>query len=148
MTFFNFELASDQLFLDASLVFSTKTERVFSVYAGVGFGTGRPLMSQALMNFRVSHQRITSTPEGKQTFHKGEVLTSLSESTPGNPYLVLLPYVPFGFNVRLSKSTPLLNQISLFYEGRAGVQMRILPGTDNLYHFTRHHTLGVRVGRR
>jgi hypothetical protein len=148
MTWFNFELASEQLFLDGSVVFGTNTERVFSVYAGAGIATGMPLMSNSFMRFRISHQRVTSTPDGKRTHQEGETIMALDESVTGDPYLALLPYVPFGFNVRLSKRNPFLSQISLFYEGRMGLHIRVLRETDNLNHFTRHHTLGVRVGRR
>lgn len=148
MTWFNIEMVSEQLYLDGSVLFGTKTERVFSVYAGAGFAAGMPLMSQAFMSLMVRHQPVTTTPDGKQTLHPGETIMTLNETAPVNPYLALLPYVPFGFNVRLSKRNPFLSQISLFYEGRIGVHFRVLQGTDNLHHFTRHHTLGVRVGRR
>jgi hypothetical protein len=140
---FNFK--SEQLFLDAAMVFTTNAEKLFSVYAGAGISAGIPITSNATIGFYDGHQRITRTSDGEKTYHESTTLTDKEDVMPGSHHLLLIPYVPFGINMRLGKKNPFLSQVSLFYEGRAGLYMRVLKGSDNVHNFTRHHTLGVKV---
>jgi hypothetical protein len=140
-----FRFNSEQLFLDASMVFTTSADRVFSIYTGAGLSAGIPIMSNASITFYDGHLRITRTSDGQETYHEATTLKILEEFPSGSPHVLLIPYVPIGVNMRLSKKNPFLSQVSLFYEGRAGLYVRVLKGSDNVINFARHHTLGVKV---
>ncbi len=140
-----FRLQSEQILFDASMVFATNTDRVFSIYGGGGIAMGIPIMSYAHTSLYDGHYRVTRDAEGKEKRHPATVLLDLEETMKEGTYWVLMPYVPFGVSMRLSRSNPFLSQVSLFYEGRIGVHMRMLPEVPNVRLSTRHHTFGIKI---
>jgi hypothetical protein len=143
----NFYVAqvTDQMRIDAAVLFGTNSSKVLSCYSGLGLSAGIPVMAYSSVHYYESYQYVSRTSGGHQTFLPGETLESVEETFRRSSFFVLMPYVPVGINVRLSRKVSLLNQISLFYEGRIGMDMIILKGGDDLSKIRRQHTIGLKV---
>jgi len=142
-TIVNVEHISEQLFFDLALEFSTSTTRRLSVKSGLGVSSGLPLMSFASIRYIDDHLRITSLPGGKVVSTTNELSIHESEVLAEGSFWVLMPYIPLTIDLRLGSFGTFFGQISLRYEGRAGLRMVMAGAGTPPASLRRHHSIGL-----
>jgi len=108
----------DQLQLDLSLVYSTRTKSFLSLYAGIGVSAGVSVVSQT----RISYEsRFDDSRRYNDFGGYRDVSSATNEQFYNQPNFSVSGYIPLGAELRLGRNRALWNQLKLFTEMRPGI---------------------------
>jgi hypothetical protein len=122
----NVAYSTSQVRVNADILFHTNPDRRFSFFIGAGLQAGLTFNNQTQVYYG-SQTYLTTGDEENRT-----VISSTDEQVKNEWYnnksgWIFGAYIPSGVNYRLGKTTPVLNQASLFVEFRPGVTAFAIP---------------------
>lgn len=137
-------LSSQQLRLDASLIFRTNPEARWSIYGGIGFNFGAAFNTSvdiSYNSFRYTNNQLgysyASNYSSDSSRH--EHFTNSTRILGGSVYL------PMGVDFRIGKNKPFWKQTHLFYELKPSLNLVAIQHGSTLLNGVFQHGLGVRV---
>lgn len=121
--------SSEQLRLDASLIFRSKPEARWSLFAGFGVSTGISLNAHTeITNYQMKGVEMTDNSGGENTsFRNASSNVSFSERFENDMNFGFSAYVPMGVDFRIGKKHDFWKQIHLFYEMRPNITFTNIP---------------------
>lgn len=145
----NMHYRSQQLRLDASLIFRTNPEARWSLYTGIGLTAGVSLNSNTDISYYtyggLSDYDI-STPNNIYTnYHSSGPTQMKTEHYRNSSSIGASVYVPMGVDFRLGRKREFWKRTHLFYEARPGVSMTNISEVGSFANATIQHGLGLRV---
>lgn len=134
----NINQSGNQIRLDIALLFQTDLERRISFYSGIELGAGLTFNNRT----QISKSDFGYGP-GSFYYYSGNSSFQWENFASKNGYLVQTA-IPIGFNFRVSKQKPLLNQVLLFFEFKPGVTFFQVPELKTFTNFTYQTQAGIR----
>lgn len=119
---------SDQIRLDASLLFRTNEETRWSFYTGMGFTAGFSFNSQTYISHgEETHTNIDNTSTNADhsdnlSFRVGQSETIKNKSNFGASF-----FLPIGFDFRIGKNNEFWKHVHLYYDLRPGLNITSIP---------------------
>jgi hypothetical protein len=110
--YFSTDLISDEIRLDASLIFRTNPKAIFSLYGGVGLSLGT--IFNASVEARKTNNAYRTFPLTNST--NSNFNSSKTESNAVSGGFSSLVYLPMGLDIRLSKKPNLWQYVHFFTE--------------------------------
>jgi hypothetical protein len=142
---------SQQLRIDASLIFRTNLDKRWSVFTGIGISSG------ILFNAKTEIQFLqTVTPEHPDPYDLddsfsdnvyGARIVHYIENHGNKNRFVVSAFIPSGIDLRIGKSNEILKKIHLFYEFRFGMNVNYIPELRNTTNSMIQHSVGLRYRR-
>jgi hypothetical protein len=135
----NINQSGNQIRFNIALIYQTDLERRISVYSGVEVGAGLTFNNTTQITKSEFHQGT----HFNSFFYGGHSNFQWENFTNKNGYLAQAS-IPIGFNLRLSKQKPLLNQALLYLEFSPGLAYYHIPEVKSLANFTYQTNVGLR----
>lgn len=140
----NATYSSNQLRVNADILYHTNPDRRFSLFFGAGIVLGATFNNQTQI-FYTNQSFITTKYDNSTTVFSQSTAESQSELYNNGSGWLAGGYIPIGLSYRLGKTTPLLNQTSLFIEFRPGLTAMNVPELATYILPTFHSNLGIRI---
>jgi hypothetical protein len=142
---YNMYYSSEQLRLDASLIFRTNPESRWSLFTGIGITAGVSVKASTNIEYSGSDSNEFRYMNGNistQNWWK----TSKTESHKNKNNVTASAFVPIGVDFRLGSKREFWKKIHLFYEMRPGINITSIPELGVVTNISLQHGLiGVRV---
>ncbi len=140
---------TEQVRLDASLIFQTKSSSRWSVFTGVGLNLGASINSKTAINY-VESQYISSNNNASQqinisTNYNNDNVKYETEEFRNKSSFAFATYIPLGLDFRLGKKNNLWGKMHLFTELRPGLNFYNIPEIGTKVNSTMQSGLGLRV---
>jgi hypothetical protein len=139
---------TEQIRLDASVLFRTSQENRVSLFAGIGVISGISFNAYTDIYYYKNSSVETVMPN----FNSGQTNVFFHDSSKGKSETIihksnysLVPYIPMGIDFRLGKRNKLLKHTHLFYELRAALDITTIPELRTTKNGSILHGVGVRV---
>jgi hypothetical protein len=151
--YYSMNYSAHQIKLNASLNFTTKPEKRWSLFGGIGVAAG--ISVDAKTDIYRSIQRDVSLASG-QTMNTPYLYNSQftngyftgpemkSESFKNKTNTTLAAFIPLGVDFRLGKLRDFYKKIHLFYEFRPTVTYTFVPELRSFCNLSLQHSLGIR----
>jgi hypothetical protein len=110
--YFSTNLISDEIRLDANLIFRTNPKAIFSLYGGVGLSLGT--IFNASVEARKTNNAYRTFPLTNST--NSNYYSTKTESNAVSGGFSAMVYIPMGFDVRFSKKPNLWQNVHFFTE--------------------------------
>lgn len=145
--FYNISYAYEQLSINASLLFRTKSQSQLSAYAGIGAAFGISYKTRSDFLYELSKSKGISDSDENNYFdyEYGESYEFLTESFKNKSNTCFYLFMPFGLDVRLSKNNSFWKQMHLFYEFKPGVNIMSIPEVTTVTNPNLYHGFGIRT---
>lgn len=134
----NINQSGNQIRVDIALLYQTELDRWISFYSGIELGAGLTFNNQT----QISKSDYGFGP-GSFYYYGGNSAYQWENFANKNGYLVQTS-IPIGFNLRMSKQKPLLNQVLLFFEFKPGISFFQIPEVKTFANFTYQTQAGLR----
>lgn len=121
---YNMTYHHDQIQLDLSFVYRTKTKSLLSLYAGLGVSAGMSMMSYTQIDY---HSHKYRSYHGESSDGNFESRNHEYEEFENSTNFSFVGYIPLGAELRLGRERALWNQLHLFTELRPGMSYVQLP---------------------
>ncbi|MBU3675614.1 MAG: hypothetical protein FGM54_00295 [Chitinophagaceae bacterium] len=118
-----------RLMLDASLIFRTKSQSRWGLYAGIGMSLGASFRNQTELNYSMYKGTSGIVPMHDMVFHNmfGNNNDNRHEHFANKASFAGALYIPLGATFRLSNKHEFWNKISLTFETRPGLYWSGIP---------------------
>lgn len=138
---------SQQVRLDASLIFRTNPEARWSLFAGVGITAGISINARTDISYYADSrtQERNSGNSSSNSYYNNSSGNYKSESFVNTTNFGASVYVPMGLDFRLGKKNEFWKRMHLFYEARPGVNALIIPELTTLLNGSIQQGIGLRV---
>jgi hypothetical protein len=138
---------SDQLRLDASLIYRTNTASRWSLYAGAGVNLGLSTQASTQIIYNDIQRTETRFPDGttSSTYYYSSATNGKVENFRNKTNFGATVYVPMGIDFRVGKKNEFLKNIHLFYDLRSGFNVTSIPELKTFTSVSMQHGLGVRI---
>lgn len=115
---------ANNLFVEASQVYKTRSSRLFGLYGGYGLSTGIPVYSRLI---RIEDgYRIKSNTAGLYRY------TNFDEASyKAKKFISTQVFIPFGVNLKLTRKDNFIGKITFVAEGRFGYELITCLGPKN-----------------
>lgn len=146
---YNVSYSSQQLFLDASLVFRTSPERRASLFGGIGVMAGMGINSRTKVDYSQNRGTLVNYPSyqssnfGMNTTN-GDVVYD-SETIKNKTAFGFNVYVPMGIDLRMCNRNEFWKRVHLSLEMRPGLNIFNSPELGTITSFTSFHALGLKI---
>jgi len=142
---YGIDYTTEQLRLDASMIFRLKPEARWSLYAGVGLMAGLSINSSTDIYYNEYFRLVSRYPDGySQNYGRSSTIETQSESFKNKTNMGFTIHVPMGVDFRIGKKG-FWNQMHLFYELRRGINMTSIPELRTYTNASSQHGIGLRV---
>ena len=144
---YSMNYSSEQLRLDASLIFRTNPEARWSLFAGIGVNAGLSINASTDIYFNRYESSDTRFINGNGSSPYGYSNTdnSKSENFKNKSNFGLSTYIPMGVDFRIGKKKEFWKRTHLFYELRPGVNITSIPELRTITNSSIQHGIGLRV---
>lgn len=144
---YRMQYTSQQVRLDASLLFRTNPEARWSLFAGVGLSVGVSMNASTEISFYQSERTEFDVPTGGSATYTNTMFrnNSVEETFRNKTGVGLMPYVPMGIDFRLGKEREFWKRLHLFYEIRPGINVQSIPELRTVAHPALQQGMGLRV---
>jgi hypothetical protein len=136
------EYGSDQLRLDASVIFRTERTRRFSLYTGVGVTAGLTL--SAYTNIHYLERRWVVERNKPGVFGDTTAQSDRHERFVNRKGAGVSIYIPMGIDFRIGKRREGLRRLHLFSESRPFIGTTFIPELSRHNTFGLHYWFGIR----
>ncbi|MFN6947148.1 MAG: hypothetical protein ACK4ND_19575 [Cytophagaceae bacterium] len=140
-------LISEQIHLDASMLFSTNPENRVTLFGGLGFTGGASIVANAEIDYFETSQLTNEGGGGRMVFfrhyHDGE---GVHENHRTSTLWGASAYVPLGIDVRLGKTREFWKLLHVYYEARPSLNFTFIPELAARTSAVMQHSVGIRVG--
>jgi hypothetical protein len=134
------EYISDQIRLDAALIFRTNPEARWSLYGGVGIAFGVSLNARTEIYY--NNFLFDDDYHGRENSRYG---TYQSERFNNEMNFGLMTYIPLGVDFRLGKNKEFWKRTHLYYEVSPGINFTTIPELKTFANPSIRNGLGLRV---
>jgi hypothetical protein len=143
---YSMNYSSEQLRLDASLIFRTNPEARWSLFAGIGVNAGLSINANTAIYFNRYESSDTRFINGNtSSYSYSNTDNSKTENFQNKSNFGLSTYIPMGVDLRLGKKNEFWKRTHLFYELRPGVNITSIPELGTITNSSIQHGLGLRV---
>jgi hypothetical protein len=140
--------ASRHINLEGAVIFRTKWESRWSLFAGAGISGGMSVMSNTDIDYAESR--------GTEMMYHGEPYsgfhglyesdyTSKTEHFRNSPSWNFAGFIPMGADLKLGRKNIFWKHVHLYYEMKPGISVLIIPGLNSYTRPGIQHALGLRV---
>jgi hypothetical protein len=139
---------SEQIRLDASVLFRTSQENRVSLFAGIGLISGISFNAYTDIYYYKNSSVETVMPNfnsGQTNVFYHNSSNRKSETVINESNYSFIPYIPMGIDIRLGRRNKLLKHTHLFYELRTGINMTTIPELRTIKSGSVLHGVGARV---
>lgn len=144
---------TQQLRIDASLIFRTNPLARWSLYAGVGITAGASInaftditySTSRTTEYRNNNGKSLGSGEDHWSAYYNDAYTNTSERHTNAAAYVASVFIPMGVNFRLGNKKEFWKRLNLFYELRPGINTLMVPELSTLINPSFHHGVGLRV---
>ena len=141
---YGMNLSSQQVRLDASLIFRTNPEARWSIYGGIGFNFGAAFSTSVDLSYN-SYQYTNNQLGYSYASNYASDSTRYEHFTNSTRILGGSVYLPLGIDFRIGKNRPFWKQTHLFYELKPSLNLVSIKRGSTLLNGVFQHGLGVRV---
>jgi hypothetical protein len=144
---YSMNYSSEQLRLDASLIFRTNPEARWSLFAGIGVNAGLSINANTDIYFNRYESSDTRFINGNASSPYGYSNTdnSKTEKFKNKSNFGLSTYIPMGVDFRIGKKKEFWKRMHLFYELRPGINITSIPELRTITNSSIQHGIGLRV---
>ena len=140
---------TDQLRLDASLIFKTRPWALFSLFAGFGFTSGFSVQNMTTISYfergSLEDSWLYSRYfDGAPTFSSFDYYRE-EETFSNQPNISFSAYFPMGINLRPGSKEGIFKNVRIFYEFRPGLFLTSVPETGTIKRRALQHGIGLRT---
>jgi len=139
---------SDQLRLDASIIFRTNPEARWSLFTGVGFNVGFSINSNTDVYYSKFNDTEIRREVGSRTFSSFSSNYSenngKSERFINKTNIAFSTFIPMGIDFRIGKTSEFWKRIHLFYEARPGINVTLIPELHTLTNVSLQQGIGLK----
>ena len=142
--------SSEQVRLDASLIFRTNPLARVSLYSGIGIATGVSFKAYTDIYYGKGSGTQGGNTNGMSYgsyFYSNDYSSKSERFTNRNNFSVCTS-VPLGIDLRIGKKNEFFKMMHLFYELRPGINMTSVPELGTLTNTCIQMGLGLRVSTR
>jgi hypothetical protein len=139
---FGMNYTSQQLRLDASMIFRMNSTGRWSLYTGIGATAGTSINARTEIYYS---SYATETQSGNNSHFYQSTGTFTLENIRQKNNLGFSAYVPLGLDFRLGRKREFWKRSHLFYEIRPGINMTSIPGLRTIVNVCAQHGIGFRV---
>jgi hypothetical protein len=120
---------SEQIRLDASLLYRWNEEGRWSLYGGAGLALGVSLNSRTQLQYTDQWSTLLRMPANavSNLWFNDDSWQMETETVRNKSNLSAMLYVPVGVDFRIGKNRPFWQKLHLFYEFRPGVHVLSVP---------------------
>ena len=138
----NVNYSSEQLRMDASLIFRTNQEKRWSLYTGIGMSAGWAINAYTGVSYFVSRQTQEST-NSSYSGNAGEtdLVTEHFQNKTGGGFS---SYLPLGIDFRIGKKREFWQHLHLYYEIKPSVNVTMIPELKTFINAGVQEGLGIR----
>lgn len=140
---------SEQIRLDASVVFRTNTESRLSLFAGAGVTAGAAYQSRTAISKTKTTTISFTDPAFFQINRDVMMLSKISSSEDelfrSKSNFGASLYVPLGVDFRLANKHEFWDKLHIFYEARPSFGMVSIPEVEHFFYAHIQHGVGVRI---
>ncbi|UTW67480.1 hypothetical protein KFE94_05040 [bacterium SCSIO 12643] len=136
---------SQQIKLDASLIFRTNPKSRWYLFGGFGGTIGTSINNKTTINY---HQFNYSSPENEDVLflpNNPRNHNSQNESFVNQNSMVYSIYVPLGVDFRISNNNEFWKRIHLFYEMQPTINFTPVPELRTFTNMAFQNNLGIKV---
>lgn len=127
-----FREGTQEITINSAYFLYTDPRRIISFNTGVGINLGFSLNSSIIQGFSTDTLlSIDDSDKGRYYFENDKNPTWDYQYNESNGSLFLRAYIPIGINLRLSKESEVLNQLTLYAQGLIGYELQYIYGTDS-----------------
>lgn len=137
---YNMEYVSEQIRLDAALIYRTNPEARWSLYGGVGLAAGVSLSAHTEIYF--TNFILDDDFRGGGNSRDGSFK---SERIDNDMNFGFLTYIPLGIDFRLGNNKEFWKRTHLFYEVSPGINFTTIPELNTIANASIRNGLGLRV---
>jgi hypothetical protein len=135
---------SQQLRLEGSYIFKTRSYGRWSLFAGLGLSAGVSLQANTEIFFN-ENKRTESTTSNLTYFPKnGSESEFKTERYRNKSNIGVGAFIPFGVNFQLGNTNDFWKHTSIFYEMRPGVHFTSIPELNTLANANLQQCIGFR----
>lgn len=140
--------SSEQLRVDASLIFRTNPELRWSLFTGIGITTGISINVYTEINFSQSDWTESRYPNGNgsssfySAYSGGDLKKEIVKNKMNSG---LSTYIPMGIDFRIGKKIEFWKRTHLFYELRPSINMTSIPELRTVTNAAIQQGLGLKV---
>ena len=146
---YSMSYSTQQLHLDASLIFRTSPERRASLFGGIGVMAGMGINSRTAVDYYQSRGTIVNYPSYQNDnfgmYVSNGAMTYDSETIRNKSVFGVNVYVPMGLDLRLCNRNEFWKRVHLSLEMRPGLSLISSPELGLLTSFTSFHGLGMKI---
>lgn len=136
---------SQQLRLDASLIYRTNPEARWNFFGGIGFTFGGSINAETRIN---GYQYSYISPEDNQNvayYNSSNDYNYEQEVVQNENNLAYSVYVPLGLDFRIANKSEFWKRVHLFYEMRPSLNGLSIPELKTYTSVSWQHGLGLKV---
>ncbi|HKL40896.1 MAG TPA: hypothetical protein VJ894_09460 [Cryomorphaceae bacterium] len=137
---YNMEYVSEQIRLDAALIWRTNPSARWSLYGGVGLAAGISLNART----EIYYNTFFEDHENRGFGYSRDGSYS-SERVNNDMNFGLLAYIPLGVDFRLGNNKEFWKRTHLFYEVSPGINITSIPELKTVTNAALRNGLGLRV---
>jgi len=139
---------TDQVHLEASLIYRTKPEARWSLYGGLGFTAGVSINSFTTVDYYKSSGTSLHNADPSTYYYPVYYSSSgtyQTETHRNKTNTALSVFVPIGVDFRIARKNDFWKRMHLFYEMRPGLLFTFIPETRTVKEAFFQSVFGLRV---
>ncbi|MFT5877522.1 MAG: hypothetical protein ACI8SA_001384 [Dokdonia sp.] len=148
---YNMNYSSQQIRLDASLIYRTNPEARWSFFAGFGITVGASIASQTnISNYEnyyfssANNENGGFYPSAYNSYYY-DPYSGETEVIKNKTNMAYSAYIPLGIDFRVSNKNEFWERVHLFYELRTGINMLSIPELETYTTMEWQHGFGVKI---
>ena len=138
----NVNYTSEQLRLDASLIFRTNEEKRWSLYTGIGVSAGWAINAYTNVSyFTIRRTQETNSSNSYSDMGKTDYVSEHFQNKSGGGFST---YIPLGVDFRIGKKREFWQHLHLYYEIKPSMNAAIVPELKTFINAGVQEGLGIR----
>lgn len=143
-TTYNMNHRSEQLRLDASLIFTTNPAARWSLFGGIGLTAGYAVSAETHISYHSNRRTEALNSSNYVSYHSSEI-HNVQEQFKSKGGAGFSAYVPVGLDFRIGKKRDFWKRLHLYYEARPSLDYSSVPGIFSGWRGNLQHGLGARI---
>ena len=139
---------TEQVLLEASLIYRSRPEARWSLYGGMGFSAGVSINAFTTVDYAKNSGAGMHNPDPHYYYYPIYYTsegTYLSETNRNESSTALSVFFPLGIDFRIARKNDFWKRMHLFYEMRPGIHFAFIPEIRTVNEAFFQSTFGLRV---
>jgi hypothetical protein len=136
---------TEQLRIDASLIFRSNPEARWSIYSGIGVTAGMSFNAKTYIFYSKTEQIESQEPYHYSNNYNYNNGISESEMITNKNNFAFSAFIPLGIDFRIGKKRDFWKRIHLFYEIRPTLNILFIPELGTMTNTFAQQGLGIRI---